>query len=228
MKTQSFLPTTLAINPLWSVVRFNGFHKWICWWCWFGNCNNSVNSMIPLSLLTKGVQTIRKIVQTIENSVHTFTSFGNFMKNQHYFWLRRRWIICSQIVTFQNLIWISGNIVHWQNFNRWTDLIHDWQKFVRWTDWISNKWNSVMYSWISNKRKCNRCSCWNQSNIISNPSSHVPLRSRQLTMPRDCQSLHESYHKKHNLQLYRIYHRKHKLHKLNHYSHVYIYTLHKF
>ena len=35
-----------------------------------------VNSMIPLSLLTKGAKTITKIVQMVENSDHTFTSFG--------------------------------------------------------------------------------------------------------------------------------------------------------
>ena len=63
-----------------------------------------VNSMIPLSLLTKGAQTITKIVQMIENSVHAFTSFGNFMKDQRYLWLRQRWIICSQIMTLQYLI----------------------------------------------------------------------------------------------------------------------------
>ena len=53
MKTQSSLPAMLVTDPLWPVVRFHGFHKWICWWCWFGNCNIHVNSMIPLSLLSQ-------------------------------------------------------------------------------------------------------------------------------------------------------------------------------
>ena len=56
----------------------------------------------------------------------------------------------------------------------------------------------------------------------------MPLHSSKLTMPRDCQPLHESYHKKHNLQIYIIYHRMHKLHKWNDYIYIYIYTLHKF
>ena len=125
MKTQSFLPTKLVTNPLWPVVRFHGFHEWICWWCWFGNCNISVNSLIPLSLLTKGAQTITKIIQMIKNSIYTLTSFSNFMNDQRYFWLRWRWFIFSLIVTLQYLIWISGQISDWQNFTRWTDLIPD-------------------------------------------------------------------------------------------------------
>ena len=125
MKTQSSLPTMLVTNPLWPVVRFHGIHKWICWWCWFGNCNISVNSMIPLSLLTKGVQTITKITHVIENSVYTLTIFGNSMNDQCHFWLRRRWIILSQIMTLQYVVWISGKISDWQHFTRWTDLFPD-------------------------------------------------------------------------------------------------------
>ena len=125
IKTQSYLPAMLVTNPLWPVVRFHGFHKWICWWCWFGNCNISVNSMIPRSLLTKCAQTITEIIQMIENSVHAFTSFGNFMKDQRYFWLKRRWIIFSRIMTLQFLVWISGKISHWQHFTKWIDLIPD-------------------------------------------------------------------------------------------------------
>ena len=125
MKTQSSLPAMLVTNPLWPVVRFHGFHKWICWWCWFGNCNISVNSMIPRSLLTKCAQTITEIIQMIENSVHAFTSFGNFMKDQRYFWLRRKWIIFSRNMTLQYLVWISGKISDWQHFTKWIDLIPD-------------------------------------------------------------------------------------------------------
>ena len=50
----------------------------------------SLLTLWSLSFLTEGTQTITKIVQMIENSVHTFMSFGNFMKDQRYFWLRRR------------------------------------------------------------------------------------------------------------------------------------------
>ena len=48
----------------------------------------------------------------------------------------------------------------------------------------------------SNKMKFNSCSCWNHSNVIPNPSSQVPLYSRQLTIPRDCQPLPQRFPKK--------------------------------
>ena len=146
-KTKLFLWNDVAVNLwrvscCWSVTSLafclskdisltcntryiNGFHKWTCWWCWFWNCNILVNSMTPLSLLTKGAQTITKIVQMIDNSVHAFTSFGNFMKDQRFSWLRRRWIIFSQIMTLQYLVWISGKNSDWQHFTRWMDLIPD-------------------------------------------------------------------------------------------------------
>ena len=99
--------------------------------CDLENCNISVNSMttlslsLSLSLLTKGAQTITKIVQMIDNSVYTLTSFGNFMHDQRYFWLRRRWVILSLVMTLQYLVWISGEISDWQHFTRWTNFIPD-------------------------------------------------------------------------------------------------------
>ena len=53
------------------------------------------------------------------------TAHGNFMNDQRYFWLRRRWIIFSQFMTLQYLVWISGKIADWQHLTRWTDLIPD-------------------------------------------------------------------------------------------------------
>ena len=38
-------------------------------------------SLLTLSLLIKSIQTITQIIQTIENSVHSLTSFGNFMND---------------------------------------------------------------------------------------------------------------------------------------------------
>ena len=66
----SFLPTMPVINSKWSVVRFHGFHKWICWWCWYENCNVPVNSMIQLSLFSQ-----KAFKQSIRLSRRSKTAF---------------------------------------------------------------------------------------------------------------------------------------------------------
>ena len=85
--------------------------------------------------------------------------------------------------------WLNFRLTEFHQMNRFDSWLTKVRQMNR-LNFQQMEWKSVMQSYISDKRKCNRCSCWIQSNIISNHCSHVSQHTRQLTMPKDCQPLH--------------------------------------